>query len=190
MSLTAEDAARTSAEMAHSRAASMANTTSRVELKKRLDAVIERWVDEFGSGHTAADFQRSVGEWAVSCFGAEVARDPGERNQRFLEESLELVQSLGMPEEHAHALVRYVYGRPAGDGPQEVGGVMTTLAALCEAQGFSMQKAGQTELARCFTRMNEIREKNRSKPRGSPLPGQAGEATRSLEAAMIDRETG
>jgi hypothetical protein len=54
------------------------------------------------------------------------------RSQRFFEEATELVQATGLTEEQCHTLVSYVFNRPVGWQPQEVGGVMVCLAALCE----------------------------------------------------------
>ncbi|MNN11716.1 hypothetical protein D3C81_1246860 [compost metagenome] len=67
----------------------------------------------------------------------------------------------------------YVYGRPVGDKHQEVGGVMVTLAALCLAQGLDMHTAGETELARIWTKVEQIRAKQAAKPKHSPLPEHA-----------------
>src|SRR4051794_3958497 len=39
-------------------------------------------------------FQPRVQPWLVACFGAEIAGDRIERNHRFIEEALELVQAL------------------------------------------------------------------------------------------------
>ena len=69
-------------------------------------------------------FQQAVSLWMDACFGSEIAADRAERNHRFLEEALELVQACGCSTEEAHALVEYVYGRPDGEINQEV-------AALC-----------------------------------------------------------
>ena len=119
-----------------------------------------------------APFQQRVQPWLLECFGAEIAADRVERNHRFLEESLELVQALGCTASEAHQLVDYVFGRPVGDPPQEVGGVMVTLAALCLASGLDMHDAGEVEL----TRINapelvaKIRAKQAAKPKHSPLP--------------------
>lgn len=77
------------------------------------------------------DYQFRVSEWLEACFGQQVARDPIERNHRFLEEALELVQSTGCTQAEAHQLVDYVFGRPTGEKFQEAGGVMVCLAALC-----------------------------------------------------------
>lgn len=115
-------------------------------------------------------FQSRVKPWLLECFGEVIAGDREERNHRFLEESLELVQSLGCTASEAHQLVDYVYGRPWGDPFQEVGGVMVTLAALCLASGLDMHANGETELARIWTMVEKIRAKQASKPKHSPLP--------------------
>ena len=119
-----------------------------------------------------APFQQRVQPWLLECFGAEIAADRMERNHRFLEESLELVQSLGCTASEAHQLVAYVFGRPVGDPPQEVGGVMVTLAALCLASGLDMHDAGEVELVRISVPeiVAKIRAKQAAKPKHSPLP--------------------
>ncbi len=116
-------------------------------------------------------YQARVADWVVACFGPDVALDRVERNHRFLEESLELVQALGCTREDAHALVEYTFGRPPGDVIQEVGGVLVTLAALCTAAGVEMVGAGEVELDRVLGLVDKIRAKQAAKPHGSPLPG-------------------
>jgi hypothetical protein len=116
-------------------------------------------------------FQRRVQPWLLACFGAEIAADTDERNHRFLEEALELVQACGATQDEANQLVDYVYGRPVGERAQEVGGVMVTLAALCLAQKLDMHEAGDTELTRIWTKVEQIRAKQLTKPKHSPLPG-------------------
>jgi hypothetical protein len=116
-------------------------------------------------------FQSRVQPWMMACFGAEISADRIERNHRFLEEALELVQSTGCTQSEAHQLVDYVYGRPQGEINQEVGGVMVTLAALCLANGIDMHEAAETELARIWTKVEKIRAKQAAKPKHSPLPG-------------------
>ena len=106
----------------------------------------------------------------LKCFGQVIADDKVERNHRFLEEALELVQSTGCTADEAHKLVDYVYGRPIGDPPQEVGGVMVTLAALCLANNMNMHWAGEVELARIWGKIDQIRAKQAAKPKHSPLP--------------------
>lgn len=113
-----------------------------------------------------SDFQREVGQWVVACFGPERANDPRERNLRFLEESLELVQSNGLSKEEAQAVLNYVYSRKSGNIFQEVGGAVITLASLCRAAGVSLDEAATVELSRVHTEIANIREKNLKKPLG------------------------
>lgn len=115
-------------------------------------------------------FQQRVAPWMQECFGPEISADKVERNHRFIEEALELVQANGMSREEAHQLVEYVYGRDQGDINQEVGGVMVTLAALCLANDLDMHAAAETELARIWKNIDKIRAKQAAKPRGSALP--------------------
>lgn len=117
-----------------------------------------------------SDFQSRVYQWVCSCFGVKVAADKVERNHRFLEESLELAQSLDCSREEAHQLVDYVFSRPIGEPYQEVGGVMLTLAALCQANDLDMMVSGETELERVWTKIEKIREKQANRPNNSPLP--------------------
>lgn len=118
-------------------------------------------------------FQERCDRWLVACFGEKIARDKIERNHRFLEESLELVQSCGCSREEAMQLVDYVFSRPVGDTKQEVGGVMNTLAALCISRDIDMMEAGHIEIDRCWTKVDKIRAKQAAKPDFSPLPGVA-----------------
>lgn len=128
-----------------------------------------------------ARYQARVHDWMMACFNNEIAFSVQERNHRFLEEALELVQSQGCTKHEALQLVDYVYSRDAGDPPQEVGGVIVCLAALCTASCIDMDAAGETELARIWTKVDKIRAKHAAKPQFSPLPGDA--ALRSLTGA-------
>lgn len=119
-------------------------------------------------------FQHRVKEWAIKCFGITIATNRKERNYRFLEESLELVQSLNLTKDEAHKLVEYVFNRPKGDPRQEVGGVMTTIASLCNANDFNLELCANNELMRINTPtiLEKIRIKQANKPnQTSPLPG-------------------
>ncbi len=115
-------------------------------------------------------FQQKVATWMALCFGEQITKDKIERNHRFLEEALELVQSIGCTKAEALQLVDYVFDRPEGEPYQEVGGVMVTLAALCSANGLDMAVDGETELARIYTKIEQIRKKQAAKPKYSPLP--------------------
>lgn len=119
---------------------------------------------------TPDSFQSRVAPWVHETFGPEISADRLERGDRLLEEVLELLQSGGYPAYRVARLASYVYGRPAGEPAQEVGGVMVTLAAYCLAHELDMHAAGETELARVWTKVEAIRAKQAAKPRGSSLP--------------------
>lgn len=138
------------------------------EVRDRLAVVVSEPVVD-----GEQEFQSRVDPWLITCFGFEIARNREERNHRFLEESLELVQSLGCTQSEAHQLVDYVFNRPKGEPAQEAGGVMVTLAALCLAQEINMHEAGEVELARIWTKVETIRAKQAAKPKHSPLPAAA-----------------
>ena len=118
-----------------------------------------------------AGFQAEVGDWMLECFNPAIAADLLERADRFTEEALELAQTMpGFSAERAHALVDYVFSRPVGERGQEVGGVMVTLAALCNPVGLSIRDEAEREMARVWTKVEVIRAKQASKPVGSALP--------------------
>jgi len=114
--------------------------------------------------------QQRVSPWLLACFGAEISADRLERGDRLLEEVFELLQSGGYPQDRIQSLRDYVWSREVGDPAQEVGGVMITLAAYCLAHGLDMREAGETELARIWTKVDKIRAKQAAKPTGSALP--------------------
>lgn len=141
-----------------------------IELLARVESVLNKKVGAESENLSSVSFQSRVYDWLLACFGKVIAADAIERNHRFLEESLELVQACGCTQKEAHQLVDYVFNRPVGEKSQEVGGVMVTLAALCEAQELNMQPLGETELARVWTKIEKIRAKQLAKPQFSPLP--------------------
>ena len=71
----------------------------------------------------------------------------------------------------AHQLVEYVYNRPQGELLQECGAVMVTLAALANATGLNLQEVSEAELARVWTKIEQLRAKRATKLAHSPLPG-------------------
>lgn len=120
---------------------------------------------------TSIQFQ--VYLWMKRCFKPEVINSKPERNHRFLEEALELVQSTGCTKEEALELVDYVYSREVGDPKQEVGGVIVTLAALCNVQQINFTDEARNEINRINRPeiIAKIRQKQLTKPDSSPLPG-------------------
>ncbi len=162
-------------------------------LKRQMGAVLDD--KEYLKGQLLAanskrlfHFQDRVISWVVDCFGSEVADCRPERNHRFLEEALELVQALGCTRDESHQLVDYVFDRPVGSAGQEVGGVMITLAALCGANELSMGYEAEVELGRiCAPEIKEkIRLKQAAKPAMSPLPEYPEREPYKIVASTID----
>jgi hypothetical protein len=81
-------------------------------------------------------YQNRVDEWVQVCFGEQISKDKVERNHRFLEEALELVQSLDCTKSEAHQLVDYVFDREKGEPQQECGGVSDSVFGYCRRQDF------------------------------------------------------
>lgn len=127
-------------------------------------------------------YQDRVHSFMLACFGEAIAADGMERNHRFLEESLELVQALGCTASEAHQLVDYAFGRPIGEPIQETGGTLVTLAALCNAHKIDMDIAGETELTRCWSKIDKIRAKQAAKPKHGPLPAAISPQPKSVIA--------
>lgn len=117
-----------------------------------------------------ATFQERVAEWSLHCFGSVIPRDRLERGDRMLEEIFELLQSGEYPVERVAMLRDYVWSRPVGEPAQEMGGAYVTLALYAWAHGLDMRVAAETELARIWLKAEAIREKQKTKPKGSPLP--------------------
>ncbi|QIG76462.1 hypothetical protein EVC26_016 [Rhizobium phage RHph_I72] len=126
------------------------------------------------------EFQARVLTWMERAFSPGTVKNRRERAFRFLEESLELFQSLDCTQEEAQALVEYVFGRPKGETYQEVGGVSLTLAALCSAAGIDFSNAAHDELERVNS--PEVLEKIRAKRANRLVPGDYScEHTRVLD---------
>lgn len=141
--------------------------------------------------------QNTIRRWVLKCFGVEVADDIVERGGRYLEESLELVQTTGITKEQAHEMVEYVYNRPVGERHEEAGASLITLLALCSAAKIDLDVALHIEYHRIKSdeMIEKIRAKHASKPKYSILPGTytdeqvAGDysALRPIGLVLVDR---
>lgn len=117
-------------------------------------------------------FQDQVASWMAMCFGPEVSADKKERAFRFLEEALELAQASGVSRGEAGLQLTYTYNRPEGKVEDEVGQVLLTLAALCNAHALNLGEQSWQALYSAWARIDTIRAKWKSKPqRNGPLPG-------------------
>lgn len=158
-----------------------------VENMKRLHSLVVRAVDAHRAKERreyaalerekkrAGEFQRNVDAWARdACCDIHTTQEEytRERTHRFVEEALELAQSMGCSATEAQELLTYVFNRPVGEPGQEVGGTMTTLAALCASAGLDMAAEGSKELSRISHPdvKEKIRLKRANKPKDSPLP--------------------
>lgn len=74
--------------------------------------LIHNWIKLKRAIRESESYQSEVHRWALECFGRECVMDTAERNMRFAEEAMELVQACGMPRRAAHAMVDWVYERP------------------------------------------------------------------------------
>ncbi len=108
-------------------------------------------------------FQTKVVHWFIYCFNTNPETDKQERYARMAEEAIELAQAGDLPEDFVLDLVRHIYSRPKGVVGQEVGGLLTTVAVLCAAEGLDMDVLGETELNRVLTKVDLIREKQKTK---------------------------
>lgn len=115
------------------------------------------------------EYQSRIRRWMVDVFSPGTVSNKRERAFRFLEEALELFQSLGCSELEARDLAAYVFSRPVGEPYQEVGGCMTTLTALCCAADINLNMAAVDELNRVNT--PEIIAKIRAKRANRVVPG-------------------
>jgi hypothetical protein len=143
-----------------------------LEENKRLQSILDRAKPK--AGLKIGDLELQIFTWMVRCFGVGIARSKRERDLRFAEEAVELIQARGnMSREEMHRMVDRVFDRPPGEEHQEAGGAMMTLAALgCtldpvgeDQDPMTLEKAAMMELARISDpeTMVKIRHKNESK---------------------------
>jgi hypothetical protein len=116
------------------------------------------------------EFQYAVTKWFLECFEGE--RGKNLRNYRFFEEATELVQSLGMTKSECIQLIDYVFDRPVGEPLDELGGTLTTLAALCYVNDLRMQDGADEGIKTIWLKFHKIRAKWKTQVKGSCIPGQ------------------
>lgn len=102
-------------------------------------------------------------DWARVCFPDDPIIRPKVRAIRFLEEAIELVQTMDISREKAHELVDYVFNRPVGYPAQELGGTMLTLMLVAEALDLDAGGEAEAELVSAYERIPQIREKSKNK---------------------------
>lgn len=85
--------------------------------------------------------------WAQQTFG-DVALDPHERTMRFVEEAVELAQSLGVDRALMETLIARVYAKPPGDRSRELGQCLGTFETLAIVLGIDADAEASAELVR------------------------------------------
>ena len=157
------------ANLAMSRAPSDGVTDATPMMQLAYDIAALKMPERMTGTDTQGSFQQRLQPWLFECFGEARANDREERNQRFLEEALELVQSTGCHKDVAHYLVDYVYARPIDEPALEVGNVMTALAALCLANGLDLDASAEIDLAHISKNVGAIRARHEAKPLFAPI---------------------
>lgn len=109
--------------------------------------------------------QYRVNGWLRACVGDEVTNDLTERNNRFAEEAIELLQACGYSYAQLVAMADHVYAKEAEtDIAKEAADVLICLAPLATARNIELGEAVSGRIDENWDRINLIREKNRNKP--------------------------
>ncbi|SEN94838.1 hypothetical protein SAMN04488103_109162 [Gemmobacter aquatilis] len=150
------------------------------KIERTVDAALAA-VQAPAEAENTKSLQQRAHEWAIACFGADIAADKTERTHRFVEEALELAQACGCSKGEVSQLVDYVFARDQGVVITEVGDVLNTIAMLCTAHRINMEDAGHAGLDRCWANIEKTRAKRATKPDIGPLP----EAPAEMEPVAV-----
>lgn len=101
--------------------------------------------------------QHEVAAWCVAAFGADQSASVPQRALRLLEEAVEAYQAACDFQDFdakaiAHALIDYVFSRPAGTLDQELGGIGVTVLALAEAANLDADVCEVNEIRRVMSK--------------------------------------
>jgi len=111
------------------------------------------------------DMQNTVVTIGTAAFGEANMTNQRERALRFLEEALELCQSVGLDQDDIATVCLYVYGRPIETNiGKELGGTLVTLFALADAHKQDLLSDGWVEIRRVAGRLHAAGEKHKNKP--------------------------
>lgn len=104
-------------------------------------------------------YQMRQEQWLSACFGDPKKIDKAKLNHYFIEEAIELVQTLGCSQEDVLRIANYVFSRPVGEVKQEIGGVMSTLSSICNSYEIDLLNAADAELDRNWRDITKIQRK-------------------------------
>ncbi len=109
--------------------------------------------------------QSVVLNWAKRVLGDEAA-SVKERALRILEEAIEVAQAAGVGEDTTNRMVARVFYRQTGNLQAEVGGLLVTALAMCEAIGVDGDELERDEMERILSLSEDfVREKHQAKVR-------------------------
>ena len=139
-------------------------------LLRYRDFIVHRSWTGWNLKKSISEFQEEVKFTLEACFGPDIPHDVLERGDRYLEESLEFLQSNKYPFSRINEIATHVYSKPEGAPILEAGGAMTTLSAYCNALGINLEMAAFTEVNRVYDLRDKIKAKQAAKPKGSAVP--------------------
>lgn len=111
-----------------------------------------------------SDLSEETYHWGMATFGPNVMGDKREQVIRFLEEAMELAQSLGLDVEDTLRIAQFVFQRKPGKPRKEIGDVAIMLSYLSRLEGTTIEDAHRQQLSEVIGRSNIIREKRKNKP--------------------------
>ena len=134
--------------------------------------------------------QQQVHEWCAEAFGADHATSVPHRAIRMCEEAIEACQAAGGERAMVHRLVDYVFDRPPGELPQEIGGVGLTLLALAQAASLSADAEEVREFERVLSKpLEHFRQRNQTKnDAGFKAEGNCFSQNKAIRATFPDPE--
>ncbi len=121
--------------------------------EERVRQAAERRLAELKAQPSPRDGrQQRVFDWATAAFGAAQSHSIQQRCVRFIEEAIETCQAGGLDKQKIHELVDFVYARPVGELPKEIGAVGIVLMALAAAAGVSADEQERIEFERIMAK--------------------------------------
>ena len=118
--------------------------------------------DDSGSNQ---NINQRIETWLTAVVGADWREHKEERATRFLEEAIELCQTLGVTKEQINIMLDYVYARPSGTLTEELTGVYVTLNALTSSHNMELVPAVEKQFEYYESRVAEYQKHRDNKLR-------------------------
>jgi hypothetical protein len=127
------------------------------DLRAALGELVSNLETSVGDG--SQTFQDRVIIWLHTCFGVTAARERQICNAAFVRSALEAAKASGCAADKARWILEDVYREPASGMREALGGAMIAVARLSLANDLDMRDAGEAELSRLWTDIEQIRHK-------------------------------